>query len=71
MHGILALNWRSLLRLLDLTICVLFKSESGAKDQLIESILGLDEEMQLELQTMIERSFNLAGGNEEQEAYLS
>lgn len=43
MHGILTLNWRSLLRLLDLTICVLFKSENesggAAKAQIIESIL--------------------------------
>jgi hypothetical protein len=45
MHGILALNWRSLLRLLDLTTCVLFKSESEGKDKLIESIMETDEEL--------------------------
>jgi hypothetical protein len=38
---------------------------------LIETILCLDEEIQLELQTIIERSFNLAGGAEEQQAYQS
>ena len=65
MHGILALNWRSLLRLLDLVICILFKNESASKEQLVESIIGLEEELQLELQTLIERSFNLAGGAEE------
>ncbi len=33
--------------------------------------MGLDEELQLELQYIIERSFILAGGPEEQDAYNS
>jgi hypothetical protein len=71
MHGVMANNWRSLLRLLDLTVCIVLKSENpkSPKDQLIEQIMGLDEDLQEDLQYIIERSFNLTGSPEEQEAY--
>jgi hypothetical protein len=68
MHGVLANNWRSLLRLLDLTVCILLKSENS-KEEIIELIMNLDEDTQMELQSIIERSFQIIGGEEEQETY--
>ena len=67
MHGLLANNWRSLLHLLDLTVCIVLKSENpeSPKNLLIEKIMALDEELQMELQYIIERSFSLAGTIEE------